>query len=155
MKIMKYFVHEVLKPHGRWRMEKVNITNVQKQTCNEKKQHNIFHANDINTFCHSCLMTSNMDLEKMKSIIEELPKHHQIEILKIIKDSSSTINENKSGIYVNMSFLPKVTIQEMNRYIKYVQDQEQALIPLESQKDGFKNSFFAENVQVFTQFSNL
>lgn len=83
-----------------------------------------------------------MDLEKMKSIIEELPKHHQIEILKIIKNSSSTINENKSGIYINMSFLPEATIEEMNSYIKYVQDQEQVLIPLESQKDGFKNSFF-------------
>jgi hypothetical protein len=83
-----------------------------------------------------------MDLEKMKSIIEELPKHHQIEILKIIKNSSSTINENKSGIYINMSFLPENTIQELIRYIKYVQDQEQVLTPLECQKDGFKNSFF-------------
>ena len=83
-----------------------------------------------------------MDLEKMKTIIEEMPKHHQIEILKIIKNSSSTINENKSGIYINMSFLQENTIQEINCYIKYVQDQEQVLTPLESQKDGFKNSFF-------------
>lgn len=85
-----------------------------------------------------------MDLECIKKTIESWPKHHQLEILKIIKNTgpSYTINENKSGIYINMSFLPENTIQELIRYIKYVQDQEQVLTPLESQKDGFKNSFF-------------
>ena len=86
-----------------------------------------------------------MDLEIIKKTIEQWPKHHQVEILKIIKNSSSTINENKSGIYINMSFLPENTITEIQGYIKYVQDQEQLLTPLESQKEGFKNNFFTEN----------
>jgi len=83
-----------------------------------------------------------MDLETIKKTIEQWPKHHQIEVLKIIKNSSSTINENKSGIYINMSFLSEDTIDEIRKYIKYVQDQEQILTPLECQKEGFKNSFF-------------
>ena len=86
-----------------------------------------------------------MDLEIIKKTIEQWPKHHQVEILKIIKNSSSTINENKSGIYINMSFLPENTITEIQGYIKYVQDQEYILTPLESQKEGFKNNFFTEN----------
>jgi hypothetical protein len=86
-----------------------------------------------------------MDLEIIKKTIEQWPKHHQVEILKIIKNSSSTINENKSGIYINMSFLPENTITEIQGYIKYVQDQEHILTPLESQKEGFKNNFFTEN----------
>lgn len=86
-----------------------------------------------------------MDLEIIKKTIEQWPKHHQVEILKIIKNSSSTINENKSGIYINMSFLPENTITEIQGYIKYVQDQEQILTPLECQKEGFKNNFFTEN----------
>ena len=85
-----------------------------------------------------------MDLETIKKTIEQWPKHHQIEVLKIIKNSSSTINENKSGIYINMSFLSETTISEIQTYIKYVQDQEYILTPLECQKEGFKNSFFIE-----------
>ena len=47
-----------------------------------------------------------MDLEKLKNTIESWSKHHQVEILKIIKkDQSVTINENKSGIYINMTLL--------------------------------------------------
>ena len=85
-----------------------------------------------------------MDLETIKKIIEQWPKHHQVEVLKIIKNSSSTINENKSGIYINMSFLPESTITEIQTYIQYVKDQEHILTPLECQKEGFKNSFFIE-----------
>jgi len=85
-----------------------------------------------------------MDLETIKKTIEQWPKHHQIEVLKIIKNSSSTINENKSGIYINMSFLTEKTIDDIQSYIKYVQDQEIILTPFECQKEGFKNSFFIE-----------
>ena len=85
-----------------------------------------------------------MDLETIKKTIEQWPKHHHVEILKIIKNSSSTINENKSGIYINISFLPETTIEQIKGYIQYVQDQEKILTPLECQKEGFKNSFFVE-----------
>jgi predicted component of viral defense system (DUF524 family) len=85
-----------------------------------------------------------MDLDTIKKTIEVWPKHHQLEILKIIKNSATTINENKSGIYVNMSYLSEKTLQEIYTYIKYVQDQEQILTPLETQKEGFKNTFFME-----------
>jgi hypothetical protein len=85
-----------------------------------------------------------MDLEIIKKTIEQWPKHHHIEVLKIIKNSSSTINENKSGIYINISLLPEKTILELQAYIKYVQDQEHILTPLECQKEGFKNTFFID-----------
>ena len=85
-----------------------------------------------------------MDLETIKKTIEQWPKHHQLEILKIIKTSSSTINENKSGIYINMSFLTEKALEEIRLYIQYVKDQETILTPLECQKEDFKYSFFTE-----------
>ena len=87
-----------------------------------------------------------MDLDGIKKTIESWPKHHQLEILKIIKNSAplSSINENKSGIYINLSFLSEKTIENIIYYMSYVRDQEQILSPLESQKDGFKNTFFME-----------
>lgn len=91
---------------------------------------------------------SNMsipEIESLKNSIESLSKMHHIEILKIIKKTKSVkINENKSGVYINLTFLPKETIDEISNYIFYVKDQEQLLHPVEKEKDDFKNTFFIE-----------
>jgi hypothetical protein len=87
-----------------------------------------------------------MNLQDMKERIESFSKNHQIEILKIIKQTSTTtINENKSGIYINLTFLPEDTIAQMRKYIEYVKDQESVLTPFESQKQTLKHEFFVEN----------
>ena len=91
---------------------------------------------------------SNMkitEIEGLKSTIESLSKNHQIEILKIIKKNQSVkINENKSGVYINLTFLPKDTMEEISQYLGYVNGQEHMLSPLEKEKDEFKNTFFVE-----------
>jgi hypothetical protein len=86
-----------------------------------------------------------MDLEELKKTVESLSKEQHIEVLKIIHEfSPATINENKSGIYINMAFLNKDTVEKLNHYILYIQDQEQMLKPFECQKEDFKNTFFVE-----------
>lgn len=86
-----------------------------------------------------------MDLEDVKKTIETFNKNHQIEVLRIIQQcSASIINENKNGIYINMTFLTNQTIERIREYIAYVQDQEKMLKPMESQKEDFKNTFFIE-----------
>ncbi len=45
---------------------------------------------------------------------------------------------------MNLSFLPKQTIDEIIQYIQYIQEQETALQLIESQKNAFKNEFFKE-----------
>jgi len=85
------------------------------------------------------------DLETIKRKVESLAKINQIDILRILKNSSGIkINENKSGVFVNLSFLPKQTIDEIIQYIQYIQEQETALQLVESQKNAFKNEFFKE-----------
>lgn len=85
-----------------------------------------------------------MNLDHIKQTIESFPKKHQIEVLKIIKQSSITINENKSGIYINLTFLPEDTISQLQKYIEYVKDQESVLTPFESQKQTIKNAYFTQ-----------
>jgi len=86
-----------------------------------------------------------MDLEDLKKTIESLSKEQHIEVLKIIHEfAPATINENKSGIYINMAFLKQDTVEKLNQYIAYIQDQEQMLKPFECQKEDFKNAFFIE-----------
>ena len=56
-------------------------------------------------------------LENLKKKIEMLEKHHQIEILKILIEQDTKINENKSGIFVNMSTLEKEIIEQIEKYL--------------------------------------
>ena len=86
-----------------------------------------------------------VDLENIKHKVESLAKIHQVEVLRILKNSpGAKINENKSGVFVNLSFLPKHTIETIMQYMQYIQEQERALQTIESQKNAFKTEFFRE-----------
>ena len=82
------------------------------------------------------------NLENLKKTIETLNKYHQVEILKILTKNLCKINENKSGCYVNLSFLNEESIDEIEKYIAYVKDQEESLNTMEYQKEEFKNAYF-------------
>jgi hypothetical protein len=53
------------------------------------------------------------------------------------------LNENKSGVFVNLSFLSKEILEEIEKYVNYVNDQELVINTIETQKQEFKNAFFA------------
>lgn len=87
----------------------------------------------------------SFDLEKIKIKIENMSKQHQIEILKILKKHQNIkLNENKSGVFINLSFLSKNIIDELNRYINYIEVQENSIRYLENQCEEYKNTFFTE-----------
>jgi hypothetical protein len=84
-------------------------------------------------------------LEMLKNAVEKMGKTQHIEIANLLKRNPAVkLNENKSGIYVNLSFLPKDTIHEMVEYVNYIKDQELALSGLETQKSEFKTAFFSD-----------
>ena len=85
------------------------------------------------------------NLEDIKRNIEAMSKVHQIEILRILKNVPNVkLNENKSGVYVNLTFLSKESIEELTLYVKYTLDQENSLNSIENQKSEFKHAFFSE-----------
>jgi hypothetical protein len=89
--------------------------------------------------------TSNQ-LNIMRELIEQMTKFHQIAILRILSDDKSiTINENKSGIYINMSELPLHKLKELENYVNYVKTQEDTLNDFEKQKETYKNTFFQKD----------
>jgi hypothetical protein len=81
-------------------------------------------------------------LENIKRTIEALNKFHQVEILRILSKNLCKLNENKSGVYVNLSFLSDETIAELEKYLEYTRDQENTLTTTEYQKEEFKTTFF-------------
>jgi len=127
------------------------------ETLSEQTKSNATETESINTLCQPKWLSNetirtdvefvnnNINLEKIKSDVENMSKIHHIEILKILKKNSSIkLNENKSGVYINLSFLSENTLTELQNYIHYIQDQEYSLNQLEYQKTEFKNTFFLE-----------
>ncbi len=87
---------------------------------------------------------TNETLSLMKDKIERMPKNNQIEVLKILKKYQNIkLNENKSGVFVNLSFLTSEILDEIDKYVNYVNDQETVINTIETQKQEFKNAFFA------------
>jgi hypothetical protein len=84
------------------------------------------------------------NLENIKKTIETMNKFHQIEILKILSKNLCKINENKSGVYINLSFLSTEIVEELKEYIQYTKEQETSINTMEYQKEEFKNAYFIE-----------
>ena len=92
--------------------------------------------------------SENIDLAALKDKIERLGKNNQLEILSILKNANGIkLNENKNGVFVNMSFLSSDSLAEVEKYVKYVYDQEKTLNEFENQKQDFKNTFFTTSDQ--------
>ena len=91
---------------------------------------------------------SIIELENIKTKIENMSKYHHVEFLKILKKNGTVkLNENKSGVFVNLSFLPKSVIDEMVHYMNYINDQETSIQNLEHLQDVYKKTFFNEKLE--------
>jgi len=86
-------------------------------------------------------MSNLNQMEVLKKRIELLDTKHHIEILKILSNHSCKLNENKSGVFINMTFLTDEIINDINNYLQYINDQEERLNTVEYQKDLFKQEF--------------
>ena len=79
-------------------------------------------------------------IDLLKNRIEKMDKIHHIEILKILtKYNKIKLNENKSGVFVNMSFLPVYILEEINKYIEYVNEQERYIHVVEEEQEKLKH----------------
>ena len=83
------------------------------------------------------------DLHQIKERIEKLPKERHIEILKFLSTHNSVVmNENKSGVFINLTILEEVPLKALIDYIKYIDEQEENLKTVEYQKKEFEDNYF-------------
>ena len=101
----------------------------------------VSYTNEINNYTVS-------ELNYIRESIENMNKFNQIEVLRLLKKNNSvTLNENKYGIHINLSELPKEILTELNTYIKYVNAQEITLNVIEQQKEDYKNTYFSKDIK--------
>ena len=87
-------------------------------------------------------------INAMKNDIERMEKYHQVEILRMFTtDKTIKINENKSGVFINLSILPSEFLAGLDRFISYVKEQNTSLNNIENEKEQYKHTFFADAAQ--------
>jgi len=84
-----------------------------------------------------------MELTTIKDRIESMPKNYHIEIGRIlIKEENIPYNENKNGIFINLSLLNKDVHDKIVKFIEYVELKEKQLAMDEKEKLELKGTFF-------------
>ena len=83
-------------------------------------------------------------LDNLRMKIENMSKDRHIQCLNILsKYQSVTINEPKYGnVNINLSCVPKETIEDLLKFVSYVEDQENVLMFAEEQKKKYQEVFF-------------
>ena len=87
----------------------------------------------------------SIDLEKVKIRIEKLTLNYQIEILNILVKGGVHINENKTGIRLNLGFLFDHhfnTFDQMIKYLEYAEEKETRLDLVENEKQEINDFYF-------------
>tara|TARA_B100001059_G_scaffold131983_1_gene132154 strand:- start:7534 stop:7875 length:342 start_codon:yes stop_codon:yes gene_type:complete len=84
-------------------------------------------------------------IEKLRNDIEKMAKTNHIEILRILKKGKTQINENKNGIFINMTELTNDALNEIQKYVEYVLNQHSHLDEQEEEKEKFHKTFFKDN----------
>jgi len=101
----------------------------------------VISTNETNDFSVS-------ELNYIRETIENMNKFNQIEVLRILsKHSDAILNENKYGVHINLTELPKYIIDELTTYIKYVNTQELTLGNIEKQKEAYRTTYFTKEAK--------
>lgn len=87
-----------------------------------------------------------MNINEIKNSIEALNFFHQKEILKILyKNKCNCLSENNNGTFVNMTKLPNKIIDELVKYIHYVNVQEKELKNKQIKCNEIEENYFKDN----------
>lgn len=76
--------------------------------------------------------------EELKDNIEKMSKIDQIQILKIITENNYEITENQNGCFINMNDMNDKIIEEITKYIDYVNKKDTEINDIETQKETLK-----------------
>lgn len=90
-------------------------------------------------------------LPLIKKQIESLNKTRQIEILKIFLKHNVSVTENNNGSFINITYLSDNCLDEVNKYLKYIEDQDITLNTIETVKEEIENNYFKKTDEEKTQ----
>lgn len=76
-----------------------------------------------------------LKLNKLKEKIEHLSKENHIEIMRILEKYDIIYSENNNGIFINMNDLSPTILNELDKYIQYIETQKNTINDFEQKKN--------------------
>lgn len=84
-------------------------------------------------------------LNLLKEKMEGLNSTQQLEMVRILLKNNIKFSENSNGVFINLTHLSDVEIEEITKYITYISDQEANLSTIENMKKEYKKNFFMDS----------
>ena len=85
------------------------------------------------------------EIKELKDKIEILSKSYQIEIGRLLLSKGVQIDENKNGIFINLTKVEPEVLIKINEYIAYANMQEYKLKNIEDKQEELKDYYFKNN----------
>lgn len=82
------------------------------------------------------------EIRELKDNIELLSKSYQIEIGRLFLSNNIQIDENKNGIFINLSKVDAPTLIKVKNYLNYANLQESKLKNIENKQEELKDFYF-------------
>lgn len=89
----------------------------------------------------------SFELTKMRDTIEGLNKEQQIQILRLFKDNKIPINENKNGVFINLTGMSEDILSKLDTHLQHIISQEQILKTTEDVKKTYKDNYFDKDIK--------
>ena len=87
-------------------------------------------------------MSSTESLVELKDNLEGFELGNQARALKILIDNSVSFDENANGVFVNMSNIQPEVLEQLQKFVGYVNLQQQFLQGQENEKDQLRENYF-------------
>lgn len=89
-------------------------------------------------------MVLTKNIEELKNKIEKMDDIHQLHIGSILRQNPEIkLNSNKSGILVNLTTISENILDEIQKYVDYVIEQEKTLSQVENQTEDLKQQYIS------------
>lgn len=87
-------------------------------------------------------MSNTESLVELKDHLEGFERSNQARALKILIDNSVSFDENANGVFVNMSNIEPDVIEQLQKFVGYVELQQKFLEDQEKEKDLLRENYF-------------
>ena len=87
---------------------------------------------------------SLMNVVYLRDRIEALPKEYHKGIARIFIEENVSYDENKNGMFINLSTVDQTVLEKVARYISYVDLQQLTITTGETERQDLKSQFFLE-----------
>ena len=85
------------------------------------------------------------DIKELKDKIELLSKSYQIEIGRLLLRNGVQLDENKNGIFINLTKVEPEILIKIKEYLVYANIQEYKLKNIENKQEELKDYYFKNN----------